>query len=81
MTTLEEAKAEAIKRLDAEILKRTGGVAQGTITVRDYFAARAMEALIIQNKFYVGMDQPHWTKQCFDSAWSMADTMMKGRSK
>jgi len=49
------------------------------MTLRDYFAAKAMQGLIIQDKFTVGMDRPHWTRQCADKAYLMADAMLRER--
>jgi len=58
---------------DLTVLEQRG------MTLRDYFAAKAMQGLIIQNKFIVGMGEKHLTKQAADYAYRMADAMLRER--
>jgi hypothetical protein len=48
-------------------------------TLRDYFAAKAMQSLINRDKFAVGMGCEHWTEQCAEQAYSMAGAMLRAR--
>lgn len=54
-------------------LNNTGGAARDGLTVRDYFAAKAMQALI--EKFD---ESP---EESADEAYDWADAMMKVRAK
>lgn len=47
------------------------------MTLRDYFAAKAMESLIL----VYGSMAPSWTEVIPKSAYSMADEMLKERSR
>jgi hypothetical protein len=49
------------------------------MSLRDYFAAKAMQSEVVKDKFYVGMDKPHWTKQAARTAYMMADAMLEAR--
>lgn len=57
---------------------KTGGAAQGGLTIRDYFAAKAMEALILGSGY---------NKEAFlycgvaEMAYEQADAMMKERNR
>lgn len=53
----------------------------GGMTLRDYFAAKAMQAMIARDKFDVGMYESHWTVQAASSAYVMADAMLKARGQ
>lgn len=51
------------------------------MTLRQWYAGLAMQALITKDKFRVGMDESHWTDQCRRSAFLMADAMIAEGSK
>jgi hypothetical protein len=57
---------------------RTGGAAAGALTVRDYFAARAMQALLSDTDWR--QDMECWDDAAF-AAYKVADAIMKERNK
>ena len=56
----------------------TGGLARDNLTVRDYFAAAAMQGLVAQSN---GTAFGSGTEGVSDYAYGMADAMMKGHAK
>jgi len=56
---------------------RTGGAADGGISVRDYFAARAMQSLVARPDAPKEVNESWFAK----FAYEMADAMMAERSK
>ena len=50
------------------------------MTMRDYFAAKAMQGIIAAGKYAVGMDQQPETTQYAEKAYRQADAMMRARS-
>ena len=66
-------------------LNNTGGAARDGLTVRDYFAARAMQAMVTQKDWFSNGSE--WasvdamTKAYADEAYKFADAMMKERAK
>ena len=57
-------------------VSKTGGLANGGLTVRDYFAAKAMAALVSDTDWR--QDMEGWSDAAF-AAYAMADAMMKAR--
>lgn len=55
-------------------VNKTGGMAQGGLTVRDYFAARAMATLIAK------VDYEEWA-DLSKASYALADAMMGERAK
>ena len=57
---------------------RTGGAASGGLTVRDYFAAKAMQALVGEG--YAYNDDEYWPdiSRC---SYAMADAMLRERDR
>lgn len=51
------------------------------LTMRDYFAAKAMQGLIVAGKYVVGMAQEPETTQYAENAYRQADAMLKEREK
>ena len=61
-------------------LNSTGGTTQDNLTVRDYFAAKAMSSII--EKLHEGMMcEPDVAHNTADEAYQFADAMMKERAK
>lgn len=51
------------------------------MTLRDYFAAKAMAALIVRNKFTIGMGEDHEATQAASKAVFFADQLLKALKK
>ena len=61
------------KQAEAQmIFRKTGGFVQGNMTLRDYFAAKAMQGLCVNS--VVSQDMAK-------AAYAMADAMLKEREK
>jgi hypothetical protein len=52
---------------------------QRGMTLRDYFAAKAMTGLVTGNRYKVGMSELPETKQYADKAYAIADAMLRAR--
>ena len=57
-------------------LNNTGGAAQDNLTVRDYFAAKAMAAMVLVYK-----DDISIVSEVAERAYLFADAMLKERAK
>jgi hypothetical protein len=73
MTTHEEAKNSALIGKVTNHLNRTGGPAQGNVTVRDYFAAKALPSAMMISSQQATPDQ------VAVFVYTMADAMLKAR--
>jgi hypothetical protein len=49
------------------------------MSLRDYFAGQALEALIVRNKFQIDMGEAPVAKQAARDAYWFADAMLKAR--
>lgn len=49
------------------------------MTLRDYFAAQALSALVTSKDYLIGMDQPSKYKQLAQEAYRYADQMVERR--
>jgi len=56
---------------------RTVTVQQGGMSLRDYFAAKAMGAMT--DHFYRTRPASEWAEDCANTAYRMADAMLKAR--
>ena len=67
---------ETAQRMAAvEKKRKEGGDVMGTMTLRDYFAAKAMQALLSDTDWRLDMDIEDTAK----AAYMAADAMMKAR--
>jgi hypothetical protein len=75
---------------DDEMTKETGGPAfpyletgdcgqREGMTLRDYFAAKAVPGLVVAGRFKAGMDQKPESTQYAESAYKIADAMLRAR--
>ena len=62
--------------LDRKVCVREEGM-----TLRDYFAAKAMQGLVADRRHVVGMGLPSKEKQYAESAYDIADSMLAERAK
>jgi hypothetical protein len=69
---------EAAKQMREWHLNNTGGAAQDNLTVRDYFAAQALQGLI--SRLYTDESEP-LEQDLVGYAYEYADAMMKERAK
>ena len=51
------------------------------ISVRDYYAAAALQGLCVNERFFGAMDQPSQKTQIVQKAFAYADAMLKEREK
>ena len=66
---------EAAKQMREWHLNNTGGAAQDNLTVRDYFAAKAMQGIMTDPNLSMGRDEvAEW-------AYRQADAMLKAREQ
>jgi hypothetical protein len=73
LTSIEDAHRMAF----AEKKRKQGGDVMGTLTLRDYFAAKAMQAMLDQKDAHDGREY----KSAAWMAYQMADAMMKARDE
>lgn len=70
MTTLEQAKREAAMRRE----KAQGGRASDNLTLRDYFAAKALQGFIANVGFRYATES-----ETAEQVYKLADAMLKAR--
>ena len=51
------------------------------MTLRDYFAAQALQGLIVADNFYAGMGEPSRFKQAAEGAYAFAEAMLRKRDQ
>lgn len=76
MTTIEEAKRISADAMLKKHIEKTGNIAQTNLTVRDYFATKAMQGICAAGPSF------DWTDQRIAiDAYKLADAMLTERNK
>lgn len=69
---------EKLRSIEREAFKLTGGPANGGLTIRDYFAAKAMQGFIAGSAYN---HESFLYREVSAASYEMADAMLNERNK
>jgi hypothetical protein len=76
MTTIDQAKRMAEEAMLKKHIEKTGNLAQTNLTVRDYFAAKALQGIMSHSPTDVLPENAH---DICSALYKIADAMMEAR--